>query len=221
MPRAPKFNEAQILESARGLVAAGGPAATSIGAIARAIHAPTGSIYHRFESRDVLLGEVWLRAAEAFQDAYFEVLRGSVARDAGLAAALYLAQRVRANLAEARVLQLYRRQDFVGRGWPAAMERRARQLKRQVETELHDFSHRLCGRADPRTLRIVTYAVLDAPFAAVRRHVAADETPPAYVDLLITVTYRATLSLLGVPHARTSSRASPPRHSPRPAERPQ
>jgi hypothetical protein len=56
----------------------------------------------------------------------------------------------------------------------------------------------LCGRADPRTVRLVTYALLDVPFAAVRRHVAADETPPTYLDLPITATYRAVLSLLGV-----------------------
>jgi len=198
MPRTPKFDEAQILASARNLVADRGPAAASIGAIARAIRAPVGSIYHRFESRDVLLGEVWLSAAEGFQNAYFEVLRGPEAHGAGLAAALYLARRVRANLGEARVLQLYRRQDFVKRGWPAGMERRARQLSRQIETELRDFSRRLSGRTDARTLRIVTYAVLDAPFAAVRRHVAAKVPPPDYVDLLIIATYHAALRLVGI-----------------------
>src|SRR5262249_54478398 len=144
-------------------------------------------------------GEVWLSAAEAFQNAYFAVLRGPDARDAGLAAALYLAQRVRGNLAEARVLQLHRRQAFVGRGWPADMERRARRLGRQLDTELRAFSQRLCKRADARTLRMVAYAVLDAPFGAVRRHVAAREAPPEYVDLLITATYDAVLVLLGIP----------------------
>ena len=198
MPRAPKFDEAQILASARDLVAAHGPAAASVSAIARAIRAPIGSIYHRFESRAVLLGEVWLSAAESFQNAYFEVLRGSEARDAGLAAALYLAQRVRANIVEARVLQLYRRQDFVRHGWPPRMERRARALRQQIDGEFRDFSRRLCERTDARTVRIVTFAALDAPFAAVRRHVAAKEVPPDYVDLLITATYHATLRLAGV-----------------------
>jgi AcrR family transcriptional regulator len=198
MVRPAKFDEGQILESARGLVAMYGPASATMSAIARRARAPTGSIYHRFESRDVLLGEVWLRAAEAFQDAYFDVLRRTPARDAGLSAALFFMGRVRADLAEARVLLLHRREDFVNRGWPRAMEERATRLKDQVGTELRDFSRRLRGRADPRTLRLVTYAVLDAPFAAVRRHVAANETPPPYLDLPITATYRAVLSLLGV-----------------------
>jgi len=198
MVRPAKFDEGQFLESARGLVAMHGPASATMSAIARSARAPTGSIYHRFESRDVLLGEVWLRAAEAFQDAYFDVLRGTPARDAGLSAALFFMGRVRTDLAEARVLLLHRREDFVGRGWPPAMEQRAKRLKDEVDTELRNFSRRLCGRADPRTLRLVTYAVLDAPFAAVRRHVAANETPPPYLDLPVTVTYHAVLSLLGV-----------------------
>src|SRR5262245_45991808 len=163
-------------------------------AIARSARAPTGSIYHRFESRDVLLGEVWLRAAEAFQDAFFNVLRGTPARDAGLSAAHFFIERVRTDLAEARVLFLHRREDFVDRGWPTGMKERAKRLKDQVDTELRDFSRRLCGRADPRTLRLVTYAVLDLPFAAIRRHVAANEIPPAFLDLAITATYRAVLS---------------------------
>jgi AcrR family transcriptional regulator len=199
MARRAKFDDGQILESARGLIAMHGPAAATMSAIARRTRAPTGSIYHRFESRDVLLGEVWLSAAEAFQDAYFEVLRGTPARDAGLSAALFFMGRVRADLAEARVLLLHRREDFVDRGWPRAMEARANRLKDQVDTELRDFSRRLRGRADPRTLRLVTYAVLDIPFAAVRRHVAANETPPPYLDLPVTATYRAVLSLLRVP----------------------
>jgi AcrR family transcriptional regulator len=198
MVRPAKFDEGQILESARGLVAMYGPASATMSAIARSARAPTGSIYHRFESRDVLLGEVWLRAAEAFQDAYFDVLRRTPARDAGLSAALFFMGRVRVDLAEARVLLLHRREDFVDRGWPPAMEKRATRLKDQVDTELRDFSRRLRGRVDPRILRLVTYAILDAPFAAVRRHVAANETPPAYLDLAITATYRAVLSLLGV-----------------------
>ena len=195
MPRRAKFDEEQILASTTGLVAADGPAAATMAAIAGALRAPTGSIYHRFPSRDVLLGEVWLRAATSFQDGYFDILGRPVARDAGLAAALYLPQRVRVNLAEARILLLYRREDFLAPNWPEELRARAAGLQRQVDGGLQGFSRRLFGRADHKTLRLVTYAVLDAPLAAVRRHVAADEIPPDHVDALIRVTYGATLAL--------------------------
>ena len=112
--------------------------------------APTGSIYHRFASRDVLLATVWLRAAAAFQDAVFERLSGAVPREAGLKAALYMAKRVREEPREARLLLLHRRDDFVDRGWPATFRRRAARLAQQIETELHAFRWaplRPCGRA--------------------------------------------------------------------------
>src|SRR5215471_551257 len=195
MPRRAKFDEEQILASTTGLVAADGPAATSMAAIAGALRAPMGSIYHRFPSRDVLLGEVWLRAATSFQDGYFDILGRPVARAAGLAAALYLPQRVRVNLAEARILLLYRREDFLAPNWPEELRARAAGLQRQVDGGLQGFSRRLFGRADHKTLRLVTYALLDAPLAAVRRHVAADEIPPDHVDALIRATYFATLAL--------------------------
>src|SRR5229473_3701114 len=196
MPRAPQFDQAQILDAAERLIARHGPSGATIGAIAQAVGAPTGSIYHRFDSRDVLLAEVWLGAATAFQTTFFERLAGPAPREAGLRAALYMAQRVREHPQEARLLLLHRREDFVDRGWPIALRRRAEQLGHQVETELRAFSRRLCGRQDARTVRGVSYAVVEAPFAAVRRHVAANESPPPYVDVLIRVTYDAVIGQL-------------------------
>src|SRR5262245_17461898 len=196
VPRASKVEHERILAAAGELVATHGPAGATIGAISRSLGAPTGSIYHRFPSRDVLLARVWLRAAAAFQNAFFERLAGGVPRDAGLETALYMAQRVREEPREARLLLLHRREDFVDRGWPVAFRRRAAQLAQQIETELRAFSRRLCGRDDPRTVRMVAYAVIEAPFAAIRRHVAAKESPPPYVDQLIRATYEAVMELL-------------------------
>jgi AcrR family transcriptional regulator len=193
MPRTPKFDEEQILTAARRLVVTRGPSGATIGAIAHAVGAPTGSIYHRFASRDVVLAEVWLRAASAFQAAFFHRLRGSPPKAAGLGAALYMAQRVRTDPGEARILLLHRREDFVDRGWPGTLRQRATRLGREVEDELRGFSRRLCGRADARTVRVVTFAVVEAPFAAVRRHVAVNESPPSYVDAMVRHTYHAVL----------------------------
>jgi AcrR family transcriptional regulator len=193
MPRASKFDAERILGAARRVVAAHGPSGATIGAIARSVGTPTGSIYHRFNSRDMLLATVWLRAAAAFQDAFFEQLAGTPPRAAGLAAALYMAQRVREHPDEARLLLLHRREDFVDRGWPITFRRRAAQVGQQVEGEIRAFSRRLCGREDARTVRLIAYAVVEAPFAAVRRHVAARESPPPYVDVLIRVTYDAVM----------------------------
>src|SRR5262245_34693841 len=142
MPRLPDYDTDQIVTATGNLIAANGPGAATIAAIARAVGAPTGSIYHRFPSRDVLLGEVWLRAATAFQAEFFRRLSGSAPRRDGLVAALYMAERVREHPREARLLLMHRREDFIDRGWPASLTRQARALGQQIDHALGDFSRR-------------------------------------------------------------------------------
>src|SRR5262245_65697007 len=117
----PEYDADQIVTAAARLIATGGPGAATVGAIARAVGAPTGSIYHRFPSRDVLLAQVWLRAATAFQGEFFRRLAGDPPRPSGLAAAVYMAQRVREGPREARMLLVHRREDFIDRGWRSAL----------------------------------------------------------------------------------------------------
>jgi hypothetical protein len=71
MPRLPEYDTDQIVRAAGRLIASSGPGAATIGAIARAVGAPTGSIYHRFRSRDVLLAEVWLLRGHGFPGGVF------------------------------------------------------------------------------------------------------------------------------------------------------
>src|SRR5262249_27789292 len=153
MPRPSKFDEDQLLTAAGRLIAAHGPSGATIGAIGRAVGARTGSIYHRFASRDVLLGEVWLRAAAEFQNAFFEQLNGTPPRAAGVASALYMVRRVRERPDEARLLLLHRREDFIGRGWPPRLPRPAGELRRPGATQLRAVGPSLCapgGTRDPR-----------------------------------------------------------------------
>jgi AcrR family transcriptional regulator len=193
MPRRPKFSEAQILDATATLVAEGGPGAATIGAIGALLDAPSGSIYHRFASRDVLLGRLWLTKAALFQDRFVEALTRPDPRAAGLAAALSLPRSVRADLRGARILLLHRREDFLSQDWPPDVNAEAARLKDQVDEALDGATRRLFGRVTPKALRLATFAVLDVPFAAVRRHVAANEMPPAYVDELIGTAYAALI----------------------------
>src|SRR5438309_1488296 len=64
----PKFNGTEFLDAAMAIAAAQGPAMVTVGAITERLKAPTGSFYHRFVSRDVLLGELWLRTVLEFRE---------------------------------------------------------------------------------------------------------------------------------------------------------
>jgi AcrR family transcriptional regulator len=195
MPRPAKHDEARILKAAASLVAARGPSAATITAIGHSIGAPNGSIYHRFRSRDELLGRLWLTKAAAFQANWARALEHPDPRAAGLEAALSLPRSARADLAGARILLLHRREDFLMRGWPTEMKREAERLGTEVSDQLAAITRRLFGRNTAAARQVATFAVLDLPFSAVRRFVANGEPPPALVDGLVTTAYRATIDM--------------------------
>jgi AcrR family transcriptional regulator len=197
MPRPARFTHEQVVAATARVAASHGPGGATIARIARALRAPTGSVYHRFASRDVLLGEVWLGAAQSFQQGFLERLAGTLAQDAGLEAVRYVSQRVRDRPTEARILMLHRREDFLAQGWPAPLRARARALQRHMDEGLQSFCHRLFGRGDAATRRIAVYALAEAPIAAIKPHLARGEPPPPIVDRLIEATYLAAITLAG------------------------
>ena len=84
----------------------------------------TGSFYHRFASRDVLLGNLWLKTILDFQQGV------SAALDAGdgLAAALHTPSWAREHLDEARLLLVFDREDFVAGSWPEELQERVAEI---------------------------------------------------------------------------------------------
>jgi AcrR family transcriptional regulator len=67
MVRLAKFSEDSIIDACIEVVAHCGVAAVSIAAIAGKAGAPTGSVYHRFESRGAILARAWLRVKADFR----------------------------------------------------------------------------------------------------------------------------------------------------------
>ena len=194
MPRPPRFFEAQILGAAASLVAEGGPSAATIAAIGGLLGASWGSIYHRFPVRHVLLGRLWLSKAAFFQDKFAEALMHPDPHSAGLEAALSLPRSTRADFAGARIMLLYRREDFLSGEWPPDMAAEAIRLKGQVDDAMEGIARRIFGRLSTEGTRLVKFTMIDVPFAAVRRHVAANEMPPAYVDELVRRAYLALMT---------------------------
>jgi AcrR family transcriptional regulator len=194
MPRPAKHDESRILSAAASLAAAHGPGAATVTAIAAAIGAPSGSIYHRFRSRDELLGRLWLTKAAFFQARWAEALTHPDPRQAGLDAALSLPRAVREDFEGARIMLLHRREDFLSQGWPAEMQAEAERLGEHIKENLGDVTRRMFGRNTRSARGIVTFAVLDLPFAAVRRFVGAGEPPPPQIDDLIAKAYLAVIN---------------------------
>ena len=190
----PKFADADFLEAALAIAAERGPLAVTIGSITERLKAPVGSFYHRFASRDVLLGELWLRTVLEFQQGI------SAALDAGdgLGAALHTPAWVRLHLAEARLLLLYHRNDFVQGGWPSSLRDGVTAQTERMEASFSRFARLVFGRAGRDEIRRAQFLLAEMPVGAVRQHLQRREPPPPIVDELIRITYRAIVAEYGV-----------------------
>jgi len=181
------FEHADFLVAARELAREGGPAQVTVASVIDRLKAPKGSFYYRFASRDLLLGELWLATALAFQQGFV----AAIERGDGLAAALHMPAWVRQNLDDARLLLLYSRHDFVGGDWPEPLARGVADQAQRIYSCFENFARQTWGGVDATSLRLSQFVLADAPLAAVRPHLERRETPPALVDEIITTTYRS------------------------------
>jgi AcrR family transcriptional regulator len=186
----PKFDHADFLGAALGLVAERGPVAATVAAVTERLRAPIGSFYHRFSSRDALLGELWLKTVLAFQ----EGIEVALAAGDGLAAALHTPVWVRGHLDEGCLLLLYHRDDFVQGGWPPSLRDGIAAQTERMETGFARFARLVFGRAGPDELRRAQFLLAEMPVGAVRQHLHRREPPPPIVDELIRITYRAVIA---------------------------
>ena len=183
----PLFDEAGFLEAARILASEHGPGAVTVDSVTQRMKAPKGSFYHRFSSRDVLLGQLWLKLVLVYQEGFVAAIEAG----AGLEAALHMPRWARAHFDDARILLLHSRHDFVQGDWPAELKRGVRDQGERIQECLVRFARDTFGRAGPHQLRRASFVLVEAPGAAIKGHLERGEVPPPIVDELITRTYYA------------------------------
>jgi AcrR family transcriptional regulator len=192
MGRPARFDAEQILDAAAYIVAESGPAEATIVAIGQRLGAPSGSIYHRFESRDLLLARLWIRSVRRAQEGFISALALEDLDHAAVSAALHIPRWSRKNLSEATVLLLYRREDLAER-WPAQLGREVARLNSGVEAAMRVFTRQVFGRVSSTNLQKVAFALVDVPYGACRRYLVAGKPPPPAVDDLVARVCRCVL----------------------------
>ncbi|MFD5736769.1 TetR/AcrR family transcriptional regulator [Streptomyces sioyaensis] len=181
MARPPRFDTPQLLDAAVRLAAESGPSGVTMSAVAAAVGAPSGSLYHRFPGRSALLAEVWLRTVEGFQEGYFEALESSDdPRTGARAAARHIVAWSRAHPQEAALL-LYGSHDFGHDDWPDEHLLRAEDGNMRVRAAVAALAGALGIHGRPGLDR-VTLAVIDLPLSLVRRHLRGGSPLPAHAE---------------------------------------
>ncbi|WP_330335515.1 TetR/AcrR family transcriptional regulator (plasmid) [Streptomyces sp. NBC_00536] len=193
MARPPRFDTDQILDAAVQLAASTGPAGVTMSAVAQAIGAPSGSMYHRFPGRTALLAEVWLRTVERFQEGYFIALGSAPEpRGAARAAARHVVSWSRAHPQEASLL-LYGAEQFGRADWSAEHRERADRGNEHVFDSLHLLAEVL-GAKGPMDHERVILALIDLPLSLVRRHLRAGHPLPPHAEALAEESAAALLT---------------------------
>ncbi len=176
MPRPARYTVDELLDAAAELLAADGPAAVTMSAVARATGAPSGSMYHRFPTRAALCGELWMRTEERFHGGLTSALSASGdPQQRCVAGARYTVQWCRDHPVEAQVL-LAGADALCLADWPDELSARRKSLRRKLRRLLADV---------PADADRVTAAVVDIPYAIVRRHLLTRRTIPESADAIV------------------------------------
>jgi len=186
----PKFSQEDFFAATLAIIAERGLPAVTVASISARLKSPTGSFYHRFASRDVLLGELWLRAVLDFQTGVGKALDAGD----GLAAALHTPAWARKHLDMARLLLLYDRSDFVQGDWPEELRGRVAEMARRMEAGSRRRARVIFGKDGREEQRLAQFLISELPVAVVSQHLTRGEKPPPLVDQLIRTTYAAVVA---------------------------
>ena len=184
-----------ILDAARALVLDGGPRAASVAAIAKASGAPAGTLYHRFGNRDGILAAAWLRALERFQAQAMAADAGAPL-DAAVAMAVAAISFARGLPEDARLLLTIRPGDLLDDEPDAEFAETLAAMNAPLTRRVGALARQLYGRGDARSVDAVARAIVDLPYAVVRRH-AHDEPLPSWLEADVAASVRAVLRGFG------------------------
>ena len=168
-----------MLDAARVLLLEQGGRAATVEAIAKASGAPSGTIYHRFGSRDELIARLWIRGVQRSQAAFLAAIEGREPREAVVAGGLSILDFCAEEPADAKLLVAFRHDDLVRAAPTGALAEELERLNEPVERAVVDLTRGLYGRASRAALDRVLLAVFDLPYGAVRRHLVAGRPLPS------------------------------------------
>jgi AcrR family transcriptional regulator len=169
VPRPQLHPSDTMLDAARDLLLEGGSASATVEAIADVSGAPTGSIYHRFGSRNGLLTRLWIRAVYRSQAWFLAALEHEDARTAARAAAQSILEFCEQEPAE----------DLIRAAPSGQLTDELEELNRPVEAAIVSLARRLYGRPTRAALNRTVLAVFDLPYGAVRRYLIAGSKIPS------------------------------------------
>ncbi len=167
MARPPKFHEDVILDAALLEGAELGFERVSASRVAKRLKAPSGSLYHRYPSRDVLMARLWLRTVDRFQAAYLAAITGEgTAVERARRAAQLVVRWAADHPTETHLLTRYRQRDLLQGTMPADVANQADGINKRAAKVLAELAVEL-DPDNPDSARL-KFACVTVPMAAAR-----------------------------------------------------
>ncbi|HET6166667.1 MAG TPA: TetR/AcrR family transcriptional regulator [Marmoricola sp.] len=183
MGRAVIHTEQALLDAAISLFATGGSRAVTMTAVARAVGAPSGSVYHRFPDRGSLLAAVWLRTSRAFEAEFATVIGESPTPAAAVGAAVWVVETCQRQPERAAVLNAGP-QAFNPETWPRAAVDELEVQQARRDAAMATLINEVATAADvPRDE--AAFAMFGLPLAIVGQHLRVPEPVPASASDLV------------------------------------
>jgi AcrR family transcriptional regulator len=162
--------------------------ATTLSDVTELLGAPSGSIYHRFGSRNELFVAAWIRSVGRFQATFADVAGVEDCVDAIVATGLLVPRFCRAEPPEARMLTLYRHANLMVDP-PPGLEAELAVLNDPVRARLMELASRRYGQVGAREVSLVALAARDTPYGMVRGLIGGEV--PHWMDEPIAAAIRA------------------------------
>lgn len=153
--------------------------------------APSGSIYHRFPSRDALFASAWVRSVHRFHQRLATVTAARPV-EAIVETGLLIPRFCRESPLDARMLTVYRYGDLMADP-PAGLLPQLTDLNAPVGDALTILAARRYGRVTQRGVELVSLACREAPMGVVRSLIG--QAIPEWLDDVVRAATAAVASL--------------------------
>ena len=178
MVKPSRFTVDQVLDAATAAVHEHWRAAT-VAHVMEVLDATSGSIYHRFASRDALFASAWVRAVHHYHAQFDRIYEIADPVEAIVETGLLVPRFCRAHPRDARMLTVFRHRDLVADP-PPGLGDVLPTLNAPVGRLLSHLARRRYGRVSRRRLELVALAARDAPMGIVRSRIG--EPIPQWLD---------------------------------------
>jgi AcrR family transcriptional regulator len=193
MPRPQVHATDTMLDAARDLLLGAGSRGATLEAIADVSGAPTGSIYHRFGSRDELIARLWIRAVYRSQASFVAALEREDPKGAALAAAMSIIDFCEEHPGDAQLLVAFRREDLIRVVPNGTLADELETLNRPLKRAIVRLALRLYGSRSRAALDRTFLVTLDLPYGAARRYLITGTPLPTGLRADLTAAIAAVI----------------------------